>query len=56
MTLTHEASLNEASLNEASWGRLPPESNAVGRQILPGQQGMDGFFHARLVKKVEHAA
>jgi 16S rRNA (cytosine967-C5)-methyltransferase len=29
-----------------SWGRAV----ACGRQILPGDQGMDGFYYARLVK------
>ncbi len=31
----------------ASWGR----SEAVGRQILPGENGMDGFYYARLRKR-----
>ncbi len=30
----------------ASWGLPRP----VGRQILPGEQGMDGFYFARLIK------
>jgi 16S rRNA (cytosine967-C5)-methyltransferase len=29
---------------EAAWGRL----RAVGRQVLPGQYGMDGFYYARI--------
>lgn len=32
---------------EASWG----QSLGVGRQILPGEQEMDGFFYASLSKK-----
>jgi len=31
---------------EAQWGM----SQEVGRQILPGEGGMDGFYYARLVK------
>ncbi len=31
---------------EASWGR----ETATGRQILPGEDGMDGFFYALLAK------
>lgn len=31
---------------DAEWGR----SQAVGRQLLPGDHGMDGFYFARLVK------
>ncbi|MCS5709810.1 16S rRNA (cytosine(967)-C(5))-methyltransferase RsmB [Candidatus Berkiella aquae] len=31
---------------EASWGI----TQAAGRQILPGQDGMDGFYYARLIK------
>ncbi|HVV69667.1 MAG TPA: 16S rRNA (cytosine(967)-C(5))-methyltransferase RsmB [Gammaproteobacteria bacterium] len=31
----------------ASWGL----AKSVGRQILPGEQGMDGFYYACLVKK-----
>ncbi len=33
---------------EASWG----QSQAHGRQILPGDQDMDGFYYARLRKRV----
>ncbi len=32
---------------EAAWG----VQHAIGRQILPGQDGMDGFYYARLQKK-----
>lgn len=32
---------------DASWGI----AQAVGRQILPGQDGMDGFYYARLTKR-----
>jgi 16S rRNA (cytosine967-C5)-methyltransferase len=32
---------------EADWGR----PQAAGRQILPGENGMDGFYYARLVKQ-----
>lgn len=31
---------------DAKWGI----AQAVGRQILPGQDGMDGFYYARLIK------
>ena len=31
---------------EAKWGR----ALSVGRQILPGEQGMDGFYYALLEK------
>jgi 16S rRNA (cytosine967-C5)-methyltransferase len=30
----------------AAWGRLAKH----GRQILPGEHNMDGFFYARLLK------
>jgi len=30
----------------AAWGKALP----VGRQLLPGEQGMDGFYFARLIK------
>ncbi|MEM7252466.1 MAG: 16S rRNA (cytosine(967)-C(5))-methyltransferase RsmB [Pseudomonadota bacterium] len=32
---------------DANWGR----KTEAGRQILPGDQGMDGFFYARLAKR-----
>jgi 16S rRNA (cytosine967-C5)-methyltransferase len=32
---------------QADWGR----PQAAGRQILPGENGMDGFYYARLVKQ-----
>ncbi len=35
---------------EASWGR----DTGTGRQSLPGEDGMDGFFYA-LFQKVEGA-
>jgi 16S rRNA (cytosine967-C5)-methyltransferase len=31
----------------ADWGRPCRH----GRQILPGEQGMDGFYYARLVRR-----
>jgi 16S rRNA (cytosine967-C5)-methyltransferase len=31
---------------DVPWGHARP----VGRQLLPGEQGMDGFYFARLVK------
>jgi 16S rRNA (cytosine967-C5)-methyltransferase len=31
---------------DVAWGQVRP----VGRQLLPGQDGMDGFYFARLVK------
>ena len=31
---------------KATWGR----ELSVGRQILPGEQGMDGFYYALLEK------
>ncbi|TCK16791.1 16S rRNA m(5)C-967 methyltransferase [Thiogranum longum] len=31
---------------EAEWG----QPLSVGRQLLPGEQGMDGFYYARLIK------
>jgi 16S rRNA (cytosine967-C5)-methyltransferase len=39
----HDAS--ELALR-AQWGKALP----VGRQLLPGEQGMDGFYFARLIK------
>lgn len=36
----------QALVPEAGWGR----PLAIGRQILPGEQGMDGFYYASLVK------
>lgn len=33
----------------AAWGR----AQTVGRQILPGEQGMDGFYYALLGKAVQ---
>ena len=35
-------------LNSVQWGDKRPH----GRQILPGQQGMDGFYYARLHKTI----
>ncbi len=34
---------------EGEWGI----KQAVGRQILPGQDGMDGFYYARLIKGLD---
>ncbi len=34
---------------DAAWGR----AQTVGRQILPGEQGMDGFYYALLGKAVQ---
>ena len=28
----------------------PGQRQPVGRQLLPGEQGMDGFYYARLIK------
>lgn len=36
----------ELPLEPAEWG----QAASVGRQILPGQQGLDGFYYARLIK------
>ena len=35
-------------LNSVQWGEKRPH----GRQILPGEQGMDGFYYARLHKTI----
>jgi len=43
--LTNHPSVNEEKIS-ASWGR----ECRVGRQILPGMEGMDGFYFARLRK------
>lgn len=42
------AEMNDASVESLpeNWGR----ASGCGRQILPGEQGMDGFFYARLRK------
>jgi 16S rRNA (cytosine967-C5)-methyltransferase len=32
---------------DARWGIV----RTVGRQIVPGEEGMDGFFYARLTKR-----
>ncbi|MBL1259138.1 MAG: 16S rRNA (cytosine(967)-C(5))-methyltransferase RsmB [Thiotrichaceae bacterium] len=37
-----------ASIVSASWGRAMP----IGRQILPGDDGMDGFYYAPLLKNL----
>ncbi|MGD9887965.1 MAG: 16S rRNA (cytosine(967)-C(5))-methyltransferase RsmB [Halothiobacillaceae bacterium] len=39
-------SVNEISLAGATWGR----ASGHGRQILPGEDGMDGFYYALLEK------
>ncbi len=39
----HDATAQSVS---ASWGRAMP----VGRQLLPGDEGMDGFYYAPLLK------
>jgi 16S rRNA (cytosine967-C5)-methyltransferase len=44
--LAHEPSATEEPLPEAV-GR----ACAAGRQILPGEHGMDGFYYACLLKK-----
>jgi len=36
----------QALLLDCSWGRAMP----VGRQVLPGEEGMDGFYYAPLLK------
>ena len=41
----HDATAQPVS---ASWGRVMP----VGRQILPGDDGMDGFYYAPLLKNI----
>ena len=46
---TQEQSLNDRALNDRDWGI----SCEYGRQILPGDQSMDGFFYARLHKHGE---
>jgi len=43
--LQRHADASEVSI-EADWGK----AGLAGRQILPGKQGMDGFFFARLKK------
>jgi 16S rRNA (cytosine967-C5)-methyltransferase len=40
---------SEALPIEQEWGR----STGAGRQILPGENGMDGFYYALLRKRVE---
>ncbi len=37
-----------APIVSASWGRVMP----VGRQVLPGDDGMDGFYYAPLLKNI----
>ncbi|MGM0677211.1 16S rRNA (cytosine(967)-C(5))-methyltransferase RsmB [Ectothiorhodospira marina] len=44
--LHDEPSASESPL-QASWGR----ARTVGRQILTGDQEMDGFYYARLIKR-----
>ena len=41
----HDATAQSMS---GSWGRVMP----VGRQILPGDDGMDGFYYAPLLKNI----
>jgi 16S rRNA (cytosine967-C5)-methyltransferase len=38
-------------LNSVQWGHKRP----YGRQILPGQQGMDGFYYAKIHKTIMKA-
>ena len=45
--LARQADARERKI-QASWGRAV----SVGRQILPNQDGMDGFYYACLVKSV----
>lgn len=40
------ADADELSLNPVEWGQERP----AGRQILPGNHEMDGFYYARLIK------
>lgn len=37
----------------AGWQGWPPfgEADAIGRQILPGEAGADGFYYAALIKR-----
>ncbi|TVQ71812.1 MAG: 16S rRNA (cytosine(967)-C(5))-methyltransferase RsmB [Chromatiaceae bacterium] len=44
--LQDEPSASESPL-QAPWGR----AQAAGRQILSGDQGMDGFYYARLIRR-----
>ena len=37
----------ELPINHVQWGNPRP----YGRQILPGDDNMDGFYYARLVKQ-----
>jgi 16S rRNA (cytosine967-C5)-methyltransferase len=44
--LQDTADAREVAL-DTSWGH----AQEVGRQILPGEQGMDGFYYAKLNKQ-----
>ena len=46
--LTRQSDASEVVI-KASWGA----EQQIGRQILPGQQGMDGFYYALLEKSVK---
>lgn len=52
--VTQHADAEWAVLNAAAWGRDPGHDSGSnlgrGRQILPGEREMDGFFYARLRK------
>lgn len=47
LSRTDDASVD---LPSGAWGSARPVDDPAGRQILPDDDGMDGFFHARLVK------
>jgi len=44
--LAQQDDAEELPFDAAGWG----QAARYGRQILPGQQGMDGFYYARLLK------
>jgi 16S rRNA (cytosine967-C5)-methyltransferase len=44
--LARQADATE-DIMDVAWG----ESRSVGRQIAPGENGLDGFYYARLIKK-----
>ncbi|MES9974116.1 MAG: 16S rRNA (cytosine(967)-C(5))-methyltransferase, partial [Candidatus Thiodiazotropha sp.] len=44
--LSRQADAKE-DVMDAPWG----ETRSVGRQIAPGEDGLDGFYYARLIKR-----
>jgi len=46
------ANNNDAELIEIS-DKNKPTSNAIGWQILPNESGMDGFYYAKMTKKIK---